>query len=198
MRNFYILLTALSGMYLSVQTVAWLFFGKMFFPDAGVLFENKEDKNLWQTVFPKNMLRLIIVVFAAGIAGLLMDAAGMAGWISLPLGAMAGITLNFIISMVFEPLYGKLHKNGEPTDEELEGLDGKVVEYIDKENVGVITVKHGSKSYLMRAVSANGRRLVKGTAVVVIYAQDGFCFVESAERLYDVLFEEDEPDENQT
>ncbi len=43
----------------------------------------------------------------------------------------------------------------------------------------------------MRAVSANGRRLVKGTAVVVIYAQDGCCFVESAERLYDVLFEDD-------
>lgn len=191
MQNFYILIIALSGTYLAVQLVAWLFFGRMFFPDAGELFANKNDKNLWQTVFPKNMLRLIIVIFVAAIAGLLMDAAGMEGWISMPLGAMAGITVNFVISMVFSPLYDKLRKNGEPTDEELEGLDGKVVEYIDKDNFGVITVKHGTKSYLMRAVSANGRRLVKGTAVVVIYAQDGCCFVESEERLYDVLFEED-------
>ncbi|MDE7362307.1 MAG: hypothetical protein K2N38_10285 [Oscillospiraceae bacterium] len=195
MKNFYILLIALSGGYLGAQIVAWVFFGRIFFPDAGELFTNKNDKNLWQSVFPKNMLRLIIVIFAAAIAGVLMDTAGMEGWISLPLGAMAGITVNFIISMVFEPLYDKLHKSNEPTDEELEGLDGKVVEYIDKENVGVITVKHGSKSYLMRAVSANERRLPKGTPVVVIYAQDGFCFVESVERLYDVLFEEDGSDE---
>ncbi len=181
MQGFYILIIVLSGAYLAAQLIAWLFYGKVFFPDAGELFADKNDKNLWQTVFPKNMLRLIIVIFAASIAGLLMDAAGMEGWISLPLGAVAGITVNFIISMVFAPLYDKV----------LEGLDGKVVEYIDKDNFGVITVRHGSKSYLMRAVSANGRRLVKGTAVVVIYAQDGCCFVESAERLYDVLFEDD-------
>lgn len=191
MRNFYILIIVLSGAYLTFQLIAWLFFGKRFFPDAGELFADKNDKNLWQTVFPKNMLRLIIVIFAAAIAGLLMDAAGMAGWISLPLGAVAGITVNFMISVSVEPLYDKFHKSAEPKDDELEGLDGKVVEYIDKDNYGVITVKHGSKSYLMRAVSANGNRLVKGTAVVVIYAQDGCCFVESVERLYDVLFNED-------
>lgn len=194
MRNFYILIIVLSGAYLTVQLIAWIFFGKVFFPDAGELFADKNDKNLWQTVFPKNMLRLIIVIFAAAVAGLLMDKAGMAGWISLPLGAVAGITVNFTISVLFEPLYYKFRKSGEPSDGELEGLDGKVVEYIDKDNYGVITVKHGSKSYLMRAVSANGNRLVKGTAVVVIYAQDGCCFVESAERLYDVLFEEDASD----
>lgn len=191
MKSFYIVIILFSGMYLFVQLVAWLFFGKVFFPDAGELFENKEDKNLWQTVFPKNMLRLIIVIFAAAIAGLLMDTAGMAGWISMPLGAMAGITVNFIISMVFSPLYDKLHKSGEPKDNELEGLDARVIEDIDADNFGVITVKHGSKSYLMRAVSANARRLPKGTAVIVIYAQDGCCFVESAERFCDVLFEDD-------
>lgn len=192
MQGFYILIIVLSGAYLTAQLIAWLFYGKVFFPDAGELFADKNDKNLWQTVFPKNMLRLIIVIFAAAVAGLLMDAAGMEGWISLPLGAMAGITVNFIISTMFAPMYDKVHKSGEPKDGELEGLDGKVVEYIDKDNFGVITVKHGSKSYLMRAVSANGRRLVKGTAVVVIYAQDGCCFVESAERLYDVLFEDND------
>lgn len=185
------MIIALSGAYLGAQIVAWVFFGKMFFPDAGELFTGKADKSLWQTVFPKNMLRLIIVIFSAAIAGVLMDAAGMAGWISMPLGAMAGVTVNFIISMVFEPLYDKLHKSGEPRGEELEGLDAKVVEDIYNDNFGVITVRHGSKSHLMRAVSANGRTLPKGTPVVVIYAQDGCCFVESAERLYDVLFEED-------
>lgn len=195
MRNFYITLIVFSGGYLAVQLVAWVFFGKVFFPDAGELFENKTDKNLWQTVFPKNMLRLIGVIFAASAAGLLMDAAGMEGWISMPLGATAGVTVNFLISTVFEPLYDKLHKSAEPRGGELEGLDGKVVEDIDADNFGVITVKHGRKSYLMRAVSANGRRLPRGTAVVVLYAQDGCCFVESAERLYDVLFEEDGSEE---
>lgn len=192
MKSFYILLIALSGLYLAVQLVAWLFFGRVFFPDAGELFKDKTDKNLWQTVFPKNMLRLIITVFIAATAGLLMDAAGLVGWITMPLGAMAGITGNFIISVVFSPLYDRLHESAEPNDGELEGLDGKVTEDIWEDNFGVINVKHGAKTYLMRAVSANGRRLPKGTAVVVIYAQDGCCFVESAERLYDVLFDENE------
>lgn len=190
MGNFYIAVIVLTGCYLVVQLVAWLFFGKVFFPDAGELFKDKTDKNLWQTVFPKNMLRLIFTVFIAAAAGELMIAAGMASWITMPLAAVAGITGNFIISMVFAPLYDKLHESAEPNDGELEGLDGKVTEDIWEDNFGVITVKHGTKSYLMRAVSANGRKLPKGTAVVVIYAQDGCCFVESAERLYDVLFDE--------
>lgn len=192
MKIFYILLIAMSGGYLIVQLIAWVFFGRRFFPDAGELFADKADRNLWQTVFPKDMLRLIIVIFAGAVAGLLMDAAGLAGWITMPLGAMAGVIVNFITNMIFVPVYDKLHKSAEPTDEELEGLDGKVVEDVEADNFGVISVRHGSKSYLMRAVSANGRRLVKGESVIIIYSQDSCCFVESEKHLCDVLFEDNE------
>lgn len=191
MKNFYLILIALSGVYLLVQLLAWVFFGKRFFPDAGELFTDKNDRNLWQTVFPKDMLRLIAVIFSGSIAGLLMDIAGLAGWISMPLGALAGIVVNFLVNTVFEPFYDKLHKSAEPSDDELEGLSARVIEDIEPDNFGVITVKHGSKSYLMRAVSANGRRLPKGGNVIVIYAQDSCCFVESEEHLCDILFEED-------
>ena len=192
MKLFYILLIAVSGAYLIAQTIAWVFFGKLFFPDAGELFENKTEKTLWQTVFPKDMLRLIIAVFAAAVLGLLMNIVISTGWITLPLAVVGGITVNFIISRLFSPMYNKLHKSGEPNDKELEGLSARVEEMITKENFGVVTVRHGNKSYLFRALSANGRRLKKGTSVVVIYAQDGCCFVESEEHLCDVLFEDDE------
>lgn len=192
MRLFYILIIALSGAYLIAQTIAWVFFGKSFFPDSGMLFEDKADKTLWQTVFPKNMLRLVIVIFAAAVLGLLMDLAIPEGWITMPLAAVGGVTVNFIISRLFSPMYYKLHKSGEPNDKELEGLSARVAETVTKENFGVISVKHGNKGYLFRALSANGRRLPKGTAVVVIYAQDGCCFVESEDHLCDVLFEDSE------
>lgn len=192
MRLFYILIIALSGAYLIAQTIAWVFFGKSFFPDSGMLFEDKADKTLWQTVFPKNMLRLVIVIFAAAVLGLLMDLAIPEGWITMPLAAVGGVTVNFIISRLFSPMYYKLHKSGEPNDKELEGLSARVAETVTKENFGVISVKHGKKGYLFRALSANGRRLPKGTAVVVIYAQDGCCFVESEDHLCDVLFEDSE------
>ena len=195
MRNFYIILTILSGAYLVIQTVAWIFFGRRFFPDAGELFENKTDKNLWQTVFPKDMLRLIIVIFVGSVVGFLTDTAGLIGWITLPIGALAGIAVNFMISTIWEPLYDKHHKSAEPSDTELEGLSAFVAEDIDEDNFGVIKVKHGTKSYLMRAVTANGRTLPKGTAVIVIYAQDSCCFVESEEHFYDVLFDESEETE---
>lgn len=191
MRNFYILLIIISGTYLIIQTVAWVFFGRRFFPDAGELFENKQDKDIWQTVFPKNMLRLIIVIFVGAVVGLLTDAAGLIGWITMPIGAVAGIVVNFMISTLWEPIYDKHHKSAEPTDDELEGLSARVVEEIDEESFGVITVKHGSKSYLMRAVTANGRTLKKGVGVIVIYAQDGCCFVESEEHFFDILFDEE-------
>ena len=195
MKLFYILLIAVSGAYLIAQTIAWIFYGKIFFPDAGEIFENKKEKTLWQTVFPKDMLRLVIVVFAAAVLGLLMNIAITIGWITVPLAVVGGITVNFIISSFFTPLYDKLHKSGEPNDAELEGLFARVTETITKENFGVVTVRHGNKSYLFRALSANGRRLPKGTEVVVLYAQDSCCFVESEERLYDVLFEDDTEDD---
>lgn len=195
MRIFYILLIALSGGYLIAQTIAWVFFGKSFFPDSGMLFEDKADKTLWQSVFPKNMLRLIIVIFAGAVMGLLMDLVISEGWITLPLAAVGGITVNFMISRVFSPIYYKMHKSGEPSEKELEGMTARVAETITKELFGVVSVKHGNKGYLFRAVSANGRRLKKGTVVVILYAQDGCCFVESEEHLYDVLFEEDNNEE---
>lgn len=191
MKLFYILIIAVSGAYLIAQTVAWVFFGKLFFPDAGELFEGKTEKTLWQTVFPKDMLRLIITVFSAAVLGLLMNIVIPEGWLTLPLAAVGGITVNFLISRLYTPAYNKLHKSGEPNDKELEGLSARVEETITKENFGVVTVRRGSKSYLFRALSANGRRLPKGTAVVVLYAQDSCCFVESEEHLYDVLFEDD-------
>lgn len=190
MKVFYILLIAISGGYLTAQTIAWIFYGKSFFPDSGMLFEDKADKTLWQTVFPKNMLRLVITIFAAAVLGLLMNIAIKTGWITLPLAAVGGITLNFIISRFFSPLYYRLHKSGEPNEKELEGMTGRVAETITKENFGVISVKHGRKGYLFRAVSANGRRLKKGEGIVVLYVQDGCCFVESEEHLCDVLFED--------
>ncbi|MCH5206275.1 MAG: NfeD family protein [Oscillospiraceae bacterium] len=191
MKNFYLLIIVISGLYLFAQTVAFVFFGKIFFPDAGELFENNKEKSLMQTVFPKNMLRLIIVIFAGALAGVLMDAAGLDGVISLPLAAVAGITVNFVISTVFSPIYLKFRKSGEPSDEELSGLSAVVVEEIDDESFGIISVKHGTKSYLMRAITANGRFIPKGKKVIVIYAQDGCCFVESEEHFCDILFEEE-------
>ena len=56
---------------------------------------------------------------------------------------------------------------------------------------GEIRVKRGRQSYYFRAVSANGRELPAGTPVIVIYSEDGACFVESREHFYDILFEED-------
>ncbi len=188
LNSFYIALIALSGAYLTAQLFAWIFKGKIFFPDAGELFTQKKDRDLWQTVFPKNMLRLIICIFTGSVSGLLMYTAGLTGWMTMLFGIVAGIMFNFLISMIFSPIYLKFHKSGLPNSEELEGLSGKVVEEILPDSFGVIEVKHGQRFYLFRAISANERIIKKGTGVTVIYAQDDCCFVESDEHLCDVLF----------
>lgn len=194
MRSFYVALIAISGLYLLAQLLGWVFFNKVFFPDAGELFADKKDKNMWQTVFPKDMLRLVIVLFVGAVAGLLLDSAGAVGWLTLPIGAVAGIAANFVWNMFLSPLYFKLRRSGEPTEAELEGMTGKVVEDIDPDFYGVIEVWHGRKSYLVRAVSANDRYIRKGERVVVLHSENGCTFVESEEHLCDVLFEEEDDD----
>ena len=51
-----------------MQLAVYLLFGRALFPNAGELFEHKRSRAEWQTVFPKNLLRLIVVL-AAGLAG---------------------------------------------------------------------------------------------------------------------------------
>ena len=66
MRTFYTILLGLSGGYLLLQLAVHLLFGRPLFPNAGELFEHTKSRAEWQTVFPKNLLRLIVFVFVTG------------------------------------------------------------------------------------------------------------------------------------
>ena len=190
MRTFYIILLGLSGGYLLLQLAVHLLFGRPLFPNSGELFEHTKSRAEWQTVFPKNLLRLIVFVFVTSLIGLLLDCAGAVSWLGLPLAAAGGLAFNFLLSTVFSPMYLKLHKQGEPSEKELENMDGVVTEEISPDMYGEIKVTCGGKPYYYRAVSANGRELPEGTEVIVIYSEDSACFVESKERFFDVLFGE--------
>ena len=67
MRTFYIILLGLSGGYLLLQLAVHLLFGRPLFPNAGELFEHTKSRAEWQTVFPKNLLRLIVFVFVTSL-----------------------------------------------------------------------------------------------------------------------------------
>lgn len=193
MRLFYLIMLCLSGGYLTLQLAVWLLFHRALFPNAGELFERRKSRIEWQTVFPKNLLRLVVFIFVSSLFGIILDAAGAVSWLGLPCAAVGGLAFNFLLSTVISPFYYKLQKQGEPTSAELENMDGIVTEDISQDMYGEIKVDHGGRSYYFRAVSANGRELTVGTSVIVIYCEDGACFVESSERFYDVLFDEEQP-----
>lgn len=176
-----------------MQLAVYLLFGKVLFPNAGELFEHSKSRVELQTIFPKNILRLIVFVFVASITGALLESAGVVSWLGLPCAAAGGLAFNFLLSTVISPLYLRIHKQGEPTEKELENTDGIVTGDISPDMYGEIRVDHGGKQYYFRAVSANGRELPAGTGVIVIYCEDGACFVESKEHFFDVLFDENEP-----
>ena len=191
MRNFYTILAVLSGAYLTVQLAVYLFFGRRLFPNTGELFEHRTRRADWQTVFPKNLLRLIVFILMTSLIGLIVDNMGMPGWISLPCGAVGGLAFNFLLTTVFSPLYYRLNKKGAPKPQALENTEGTVTEEITPELYGTIRVESGGRPYYFSAVSANGRTLPAGTKAIVITCEDGLCFVESQEHFFDVLFEED-------
>ncbi len=192
MKQFYLLLIVLSGAYLGVQLAVWLCFGKVLFPNAGELFERRKNKLEWQTVFPKNLLRLIVFIFVGALTGLLCDAAGLVGWISLPVGAVGGLTFNFLLSTVFAPMYFRLNHEGAPKPAELEGMPAVVTEDVTAEEYGTLRIQRGRKNYYYPAATSNGRTLPAGTKVIVIYCEDDLCFAESEEHFCDILFEEQE------
>lgn len=196
MKTFYLILLGLSGGYLLLQLAVYLLFGRSLFPNAGELFEHTRSRVEWQTIFPKNLLRLIVFVFVTSLFGLLLESAGAVSWLGLPCAAAGGLAFNFLLSTVISPLYLKFHKQGEPTEKELENMDAVVTEEISPDMYGEIKVLRGVKPYYFRAVSANGRTLPEGTEVIVIYSEDSACFVESKERFFDVLFDERAAPEN--
>lgn len=191
MQLFYTILLFLSGGFLMLQLAVYVLFGRELFPNAGELFEHKKSRVELQTIFPKNLLRLVVFIFTGSLIGLALNSLGVVGWLSLPCAAAGGIVINFLLSTVFSPLYLKIRKKGMPTEKELEDMEGIVTEDITEDIYGEIRVKHGGHPYYFRAVSANGRELLKGTEIIVIYSEDSACFVESKERFFDVLFEEE-------
>ena len=146
-----------------------------------------------QTIFPKNILRLVVFIFVSSLIGALLETAGAVSWLGLPCAAAGGLAFNFMLSTVLSPLYLKFQTTGVPTEKELENMEATVTEDITPDMYGEICVKHNGKPYYFRAVSANGRELPAGTDVVVIYSEDSACFVESRERFFDVLFDEENP-----
>ena len=194
MRIFYLIIAFGSGIYLVIQLIAHLFFGRRLFADTGELFTERQNKFEWQTVFPKNLLRLIAAIFAASLMGLLLTHMGVVNWLSMLCACAGGVAFNFLLSTVAVPLYMRLTDSGTPTDEQLSGMRCEVISDITEEGYGAVRVKHGAGVYEFNAVTANGRDLPAGTIGVVLYSEDGLCFVESEARLYDVLFEEDTSD----
>lgn len=192
MLNFYLIILGASGIYLLVQLVAYLFYDRIFFRNTGIMFEEKADRFEWQTVFPKNLLLLVIFLFSSSLFGLLLTVMDVAGWLSMPLGAIGGLAVNFTVNTVIIPLFNKHAGSGVPTDEQLEGMDAVVLVEITAEDYGRIEVTRGKCRYTFDALSANGRTLSVGESVVVIHAQEGLCFIEARERLYDVLFDDED------
>lgn len=194
MIDFYLIILFASGIVLTVQLLGKLFFDKSVLPATEELFENRSSRLEWQTVFPKNLIQIIVFLFSGSLTGLLLTIAGWSGWVTLPFAAAGGIVFNFLLNMVISPLFFKLTKSGNPNDEQLSGRSAVVTEEITEDGYGVISVKNGNRCYSFNAVSANGRTLPSGTEVTILLSQDGLCFVESTEHLCDVLFEEDTSD----
>ncbi|MBQ8172086.1 MAG: NfeD family protein [Oscillospiraceae bacterium] len=191
MQTFYYIILGGSGIYLLVQLTAYIFYGKVFFANAGILFEQRKNKFEWQMVFPKNLVLLVVFLFSTSLFGLMMDALGVVGWLSLPLAAVGGLAVNFIINIAVSPLLCRLSNSGSPTDAQLEGAEGTALEEITEDSYGKIEVRNGGRCYYFDALTANGNPISAGEKVIVIYAQEGLCFVESEARFCDVLFTED-------
>ncbi len=193
MRNFYYIIIGGTGIYLIAQLFAYLVYGKIFFRNTGVLFDDSKNKFQWQTVFPKNLLLFIVFLFVSALFGLLLDFLGAVGWLSLPLGTAGGLAVNFVLNAAAIPRVYMQRGKGTPTDRELDGAEGLVLEDIYPMDYGKIEIKNGGRPYVFDAICANGKRILSGERVIVIYAEEGLCIVESADRFCDVLFEDEPP-----
>lgn len=137
---------------------------------------------------PASPTMAAVFLLAFGIGGLLLLLLKMNGFVAFPAAVLGGALVHFFFVHF---LFPRLSLRPIPKNEDLSACEAFCTEPIEPDGYGSVRVIRDGREYAFPAVCANGKAIGEGERVVVLYREDGVCFVERDDRIMNIIDEKE-------
>lgn len=138
---------------------------------------------------PQNLTMAAVFVLTLGITGIFLKLSELNGFIAFPVSVMSGALVHFFLVHF---LLRRLRERPIPNNTDLSECEAVCTERAAPDGYGSVKVTWNGREYEFPAVCANEKAVEAGEKAVILYREDGVCFIESPERITDILNEREE------
>lgn len=139
-----------------------------------------------EDLIPANLTMAAVFLLAFGIAGLILTLLKMNGFVAFPIAILGGALVHFFLVHF---LFPRISLRPIPKNEDLSACEAVCAEPVTPDGYGSVKVTWKKREYTFPAVCANEKEIGAGEKVVVLYREDGVCFVERDDRIMDIIDE---------
>ncbi|MCM1334345.1 MAG: hypothetical protein NC084_10385 [Bacteroides sp.] len=137
---------------------------------------------------PQSLTMAAVFSLALGVVGIFLKLLALNGLIAFPVALMSGALVHFILVHF---ILRRIRERPIPPGVDLSECEAVCTERVDPDGYGSVRVKWGGREYVLPAVCANEKAVEAGDRAVILYREDGVCFIERDDRIMDILKEED-------
>lgn len=135
---------------------------------------------------PASLTMAAAFLLTFGVAGILLTFLKMNGFVAFPIAVLGGALVHFFLVHF---LFPRFSLRPIPKNEDLSECEAVCTEPITPDSYGSVRVTWEKREYIFPAVCANEKEIEAGEKVVVLYREDGVCFVERDDRIMDIIDE---------
>lgn len=137
---------------------------------------------------PANLTMAAVFLLVFGIVGVILAFFKMNGFVVFPIAVLGGAFVHFFLTHF---LFPRISLRPIPKNEDLSACEAVCAEPVTPDGYGSVRVTWNGREYTFPAVCANEKEIGTGEKVVVLYREDGVCFVERDDRIMDIIDEKE-------
>lgn len=137
---------------------------------------------------PANLTMAAVFLLSFGMIGIFLSFFKMNGFVVFPIAVLGGAFVHFFLAHF---LFPRISLRPIPKNEDLSACEAVCAEPVTPDGYGSVKVTWNGREYIFPAVCANEKEIEAGEKVVVLYREDGVCFVERDDRIMDIIDEKE-------
>lgn len=137
---------------------------------------------------PANLTMAAVFLLVFGIVGIILAFFKMNGFVVFPIAVLGGAFVHFFLTHF---LFPRISLRPIPKNEDLSACEAVCAEPVTPDGYGSVKVTWNGREYIFPAVCANEKEIGAGEKVVILYREDGVCFVERDDRIMDIIDEKE-------
>lgn len=137
---------------------------------------------------PANLTMAAVFLLSFGMIGIFLTFFKMNGFVVFPIAVLGGALVHFFLVHF---LFPRISLRPIPKNEDLSACEAICTEPVTPDGYGSVKVTWKKHEYTFPAVCANEKEIEAGEKVVVLYREDGVCFVERDDRIMDIIDEKE-------